>query len=55
MKNSENNKEYKITPQGSLGILALGSVGIKKWREVVKAKESAKEITKGSTKKTPKK
>jgi hypothetical protein len=29
------SKEYKITPQGSLGLLALGHVGIRKWREVV--------------------
>lgn len=28
-------KEYKITEQGSLGLLALGHVGLRKWREVV--------------------
>jgi hypothetical protein len=29
------SKEYTITPQGSLGLLALGHVGIKRWKEVV--------------------
>lgn len=34
------NKEYKITPQGSLGLLALGHVGLRLWRqEIEKAKE----------------
>ena len=28
------SKEYTITPQGSLGLLALGHVGIKRWKEV---------------------
>jgi hypothetical protein len=28
-------KEYKITAQGSLGILALGHIGLRKWRAVV--------------------
>jgi hypothetical protein len=28
-------KEYQITSQGSLGLLALGHVGLRKWREVV--------------------
>ncbi|MFM7682795.1 MAG: hypothetical protein ACKO7P_08620 [Bacteroidota bacterium] len=28
-------KEYKITEQGSLGLLALGHIGLRKWREVV--------------------
>lgn len=36
-------KDYEINAQGSLGILALGSVGIKKWREAVKLKESKKD------------
>lgn len=30
-------KEYIITPQGSLGLLALGHIGIQKWRAVVQA------------------
>lgn len=34
------NKEYKITPQGSLGLLALGHIGLRMWRkEIEKAKE----------------
>ncbi len=33
-------KEYKITPQGSLGILALGHIGLRLWRqEVEKSKQ----------------
>ncbi len=37
------NKEYIITPQGSLGILALGHLGIRKWREVVQLEKNKKE------------
>jgi hypothetical protein len=32
----DKKQEYNITPQGSLGLLALGDVGIKLWREAVK-------------------
>jgi hypothetical protein len=33
-------KEYKITTQGSLGLLALGHIGLRLWRqEIEKAKE----------------
>jgi len=37
-------REYKIPALGSLGLLALGDIGLKKWREVrgeikVKTKE----------------
>ena len=35
MKKS-TSKEYKITAHGSLGILALGHVGLRAWREVAK-------------------
>jgi hypothetical protein len=42
-------KEYKITPQGSLGLLALGHIGILKWKE---AKEAAKLNQKDSSKQT---
>lgn len=38
----EDPKEFKLTAQGSLGILALGSVGIRKWREVVKQTKLSK-------------
>ena len=34
MKKTKEPQEVKITPQGSLGILALGAVGLRKWREV---------------------
>lgn len=39
---SDQKKEYKITREGSLGLLALGDIGIQKWREV-KAKKEAEE------------
>lgn len=29
------NKEYKITPQGSLGLLALGHIGLRLWRQEI--------------------
>jgi hypothetical protein len=28
----------KVTPEGSLGLLALGHVGLDKWREALKEK-----------------
>lgn len=37
------NKEYIITPQGSLGILALGHLGIRKWREIIQLEKDKKE------------
>ncbi len=40
------NKEYIVTPQGSLGILALGHLGIRKWREVVQLEKDKKELKK---------
>jgi hypothetical protein len=35
--------EYKINKQGSLGLLALGHIGILKWREFIKLKNKQKE------------
>ena len=32
----DKNKIVQIGPQGSLAVLALGSVGLKKWREAVR-------------------
>jgi hypothetical protein len=33
-------KEYKLTSQGSLGLLALGHIGLRLWRqEIEKTKE----------------
>jgi hypothetical protein len=40
------NKEYNVTPQGSLGILALGHIGLRKWREVVKKEKAKKDLSK---------
>jgi len=48
-------EEYIITPQGSLGLLALGHIGIQKWRDVVKAEKEKKELLKESTKNVEKK
>jgi hypothetical protein len=33
---AENKKQipFEITPAGSLGLLALGAVGLRKWREI---------------------
>lgn len=30
---SDEKKAYEITSEGSLGLLALGDIGIEKWRE----------------------
>ena len=49
----ENNKgEYKIDAQGSLGLLALGDIGLQLWREEVK---KAAEVKKDNPKKDGKK
>lgn len=35
MKDRSNKiKTFKITPAGSLGILALGDIGLREWRKV---------------------
>jgi hypothetical protein len=34
-----NSNEYKITAQGSLGLMALGHIGLRAWREEVKKKK----------------
>ena len=36
-------KKYKITKQGSLGLLALGHIGLKQWREVVEREKKKEE------------
>jgi hypothetical protein len=54
---AENKKQpsFEITPAGSLGLLALGAVGLRKWREVRDAhrannkKEDSKEKEDGQT------
>ena len=40
MSKEEKSKEFEIPIDGSIGLLALGDVGLKKWREV-KAKFEA--------------
>lgn len=35
-------KDFELRPEGSLGILALGDIGIQKWREVRDADKSKK-------------
>ncbi len=48
----DNKKEdiieipYKVTPAGSLGVLALGHVGINAWREAKKNKQKNKTFKK---------
>lgn len=47
-------KEYTVTAQGSLGLLALGHVGVRAWREAMtkeKQTEKEKKKSKGSQKK----
>lgn len=34
--------DYTVTPQGSLGLLALGDVGIKLWREAIEKEPKKK-------------
>ena len=50
MKKENQPQKVKITPQGSLGLLALGAVGLREWRKVrdshrekVKAAKNKKE------------
>jgi len=47
---SDQEKEYKITEEGSLGLLALGDVGIEKWREVRAKSEAEREAQKDDSK-----
>jgi hypothetical protein len=37
-------QNYEVTSQGSLGLLALGAVGIKAWRKKRKEEEEEKPI-----------
>lgn len=37
-QSESKDKEYKVTPAGSLGLLAMGDVGLRAWR---KAREEA--------------
>lgn len=47
------SKEYKITSQGSLGLLALGHIGLRLWRQEIdksKEKQTNKKVTKDDQK-----
>jgi hypothetical protein len=48
IKNSDEElpKNYEVTAQGSLGLLALGAVGIKAWRKKRKEEEEKQLKTK---------
>jgi hypothetical protein len=46
----KDSKEYKIPEGGSLGLLALGDIGLIKWRE----KRAEMKLKKKSTKKKKK-
>ncbi len=42
---SKNKKpNYTVTAQGSLGLLALGDIGIQLWREAVKENRETKKV-----------
>lgn len=40
---STDNIQYEVTPEGSLGLLALGHIGLRLWRE--KRKEHFQKLT----------
>jgi len=37
------SQEYKVTPQGSLGLLALGHIGVKAWRNAIQEAKKERE------------
>lgn len=42
-KEKEKTSVYQVTPQGSLGLLALGHIGIIKWKAAMEAEQNLKE------------
>ena len=48
--NTKKDKEkiYIATPQGSLGLLALGHIGLIKWREAIENSKSTKKNPKNA-------
>jgi hypothetical protein len=52
MSKEPAKKEFKVTHEGSLGVLALGSVGLKLWRKAVEEHkiEKAKKLKAGNGK-----
>ena len=41
-------KKYKLTPQGSLSVLALGHIGLRLWRQEVEKSKKEKNTTSDS-------
>ena len=39
MQEDKENQKVKIDEQGSLGLLALGDIGLRAWRKVKKAEQ----------------
>lgn len=48
IKEVDNQKPYTIPKEGSLGLLALGDVGLRKWREVRDGKRDKEKSSKNS-------
>ena len=48
MKQNKNLLKYKITPAGSLGLLALGHVGLMAWRDVKSSDSKSKKVPSSS-------
>ena len=44
----DKEKIYIATPQGSLGLLALGHIGLTKWREAIENSKSTKKNPKNA-------
>ena len=44
----DKEKIYTATPQGSLGLLALGHIGLIKWREAIENSKSEKKNPKNA-------
>ena len=44
----DQEKIYTATPQGSLGLLALGHIGLIKWREAIENSKSTKKNPKNA-------
>tara|TARA_B100001250_G_C19461830_1_gene640551 strand:+ start:270 stop:428 length:159 start_codon:yes stop_codon:yes gene_type:complete len=51
MKQNKDLLKYKITPAGSLGLLALGHVGLMAWRDVKSRNSKSKKVSSSSKKK----
>ena len=48
MKQNKDKLKYKITPGGSLGLLALGHVGLMAWRDVKSRNSKLKKASSSS-------